>query len=107
MLLDLSKNNQYWIDFQWHGSGRVRFGTFHNGARVIMHEFYYNNRNVLPMNQTISLPCCTAVYAYTQAELDGNAYWSQLSVTALNNTQTYVREFSQAVWTETDIDLNN
>ena len=113
MLLDLSKNNQYWIDFQWHGSGRVRFGTFHDGARVVMHEFYYNNRNTLPMNQTISLPCCTAVYAYTQAELDastgvqaGNNFnWNALGVTALNNTSTYVREFSQAVWTETDIDL--
>lgn len=105
MLLDLAKNNQYWIDFQWHGSGRVRFGTFHDGARVVMHEFYYNNRNTLPMNQTISLPCCTAVYAYTQAEIDANANWSQLSVTALNNTSTYVRGFSQAVWSETDIDL--
>lgn len=105
MLLDLAKNNQYWIDFQWHGSGRVRFGTFHDGARVVMHEFYYNNRYTLPMNQTISLPTCTAVYAYTQAEIDANPYWSQLSVTALNNTQTYIREFSQAVWTETDIDL--
>ena len=105
MLLDLSKNNQYWIDFQWHGSGRVRFGTFHDGARVVMHEFYYNNRNTLPMNQTISLPTCASVYAYTQAEIDANPYWSQLSVTALNNTQTYIRQFSQAVWSETDIDL--
>ena len=64
MLLDLAKNNQYWIDHQWHGAGRVRFGTFHNGERVVMHEYYHDNRNVLPMNQTISLPCCTAAYGY-------------------------------------------
>lgn len=107
MLLDLSKNNQYWIDHQWHGAGRVRFGTFHNGERVVMHEYYHDNRNVLPMNQTISLPCCTAVYGYQQAELNANPYWSALTPipTAINNTEVFVREFSQAVWTETDINI--
>ena len=107
MELDLGKNNQYWMDFQWHGSGRVRFGTFHNGERVVMHEYYHNNRNLLPMNQTISLPTCTAVYGYTQSELDANAYWSQLSPipTAIDNAETFVRVFSQAVWSEIDIDL--
>ena len=106
MLLDLSKNNQYWIDMQWHGSGRVRFGTYHNGARVTMHEYYHNNRYVLPMNQTVSLPCCTAVYGYTQAEIDANAYWNAIGgITAIDDNEIYVREFSQAVWTETDINL--
>jgi hypothetical protein len=106
MLLNLANNNQYWIDMQWHGSGRVRFGTYHNGARVTMHEYYHNNRYTLPMNQTISLPCCTAVYGYTQAEIDANAYWSAIGgITAIDDNEIYVREFSQAVWTETDIDL--
>ena len=107
MLLDLAKNNQYWIDHQWHGAGRVRFGTFHNGERVVIHEYYHDNRNVLPMNQTISLPCCTAVYGYQQSELDGNPVWSILpnAVLAISNNDVYVREFSQAVWTETDIDI--
>ena len=106
MLLNLANNNQYWIDMQWHGSGRVRFGTYHNGARVTMHEYYHNNRYTLPMNQTISLPCCTAVYGYTQAEIDANAYWSAIGgITAIDDNEIYIREFSQAVWTETDIDL--
>ena len=107
MLLDLAKNNQYWIDHQWHGAGRVRFGTFHNGERVVIHEYYHDNRNVLPMNQTISLPCCTAVYGYQQSELDGNPVWSILpnAVLAISNNDVYVREFSQAVWTETDINI--
>ena len=107
MLLDLAKNNQYWIDHQWHGAGRVRFGTFHNGERVVIHEYYHDNRNVLPMNQTISLPCCSAVYGYQQSELDANPVWSALTPTptAISNNDVYVREFSQAVWTETDINL--
>ena len=107
MLLDLAKNNQYWIDHQWHGAGRVRFGTFHNGERVVIHEYYHDNRNVLPMNQTISLPCCSAVYGYQQSELDANPVWSALTPTptAISNNDVYIREFSQAVWTETDIDI--
>ena len=107
MLLDLAKNNQYWIDHQWHGAGRVRFGTFHNGERVVIHEYYHDNRNVLPMNQTISLPCCSAVYGYQQSELDASPVWSALTPTptAISNNDVYIREFSQAVWTETDIDI--
>lgn len=106
MLLDLSKNNQYWIDAQWHGAGRVRFGLFHNGRRVVIHEYYHNNRYDLPMNQTISLPVCTATYAYTQGEIDANSYWSQLSLSgASNGVEVKTRVFSQAMWTETDLNL--
>ena len=106
ILLDLSKNNQYWIDAQWHGAGRVRFGLFHNGRRVVIHEYYHNNRYDLPMSQTISLPVCTATYAYTQAEIDANPYWSQLSLSgASNSVEIKTRIFSQAMWTETDINL--
>ena len=38
--LDLSKANIFWIDFQFLGAGRVRFGVIdHTGARVTCHEF--------------------------------------------------------------------
>lgn len=115
MILDLTKNNQYWIDCQWHGAGRVRFGVFHNGQRVVVHEYYHNNRYDLPMNQTISLPVCTATYAYTQSEIDasdgtqaGNNFnWNALAgaVGKSANIDVQTRVFSQAMWTETDINL--
>ena len=35
--LDLSKDNIWWIDVQWHGSGRVRFGTYLDGQRIVCH----------------------------------------------------------------------
>lgn len=113
MTLDLGKDNQYWIDLQWHGAGRVRFGTFHNGARVVIHEYYHDNRYTLPMNQTISLPCCTAVYGYPQSEIDAsngtqvenNFNWSATSAVGISATETFIREFSQAMWTETDVNL--
>jgi len=109
MKLNLSKNNQYWIDLQWHGAGRARFGTFHNGRRVVIHEYYHNNRYDLPMNQTASLPTCTAMYAYTQPEIDSN--WPVAShpyaVAKTNGVDITTRVFSQAMWTETDIDLQS
>jgi hypothetical protein len=60
------------------------------------------------MNQTISLPCCTAVYAYSAADLAANPYWSQLSLSPKTASTTIpARVFSQAVWTETDINLQS
>lgn len=108
MELDLGKDNIYWIDIQWHGAGRVRFGTFHNGQRVVMHEYYHGNNYDVPMNQAVSLPVCTAVYGYQQSEIDANPYWSNVATGSIAKAvggDVYVREFSQAVWSEVDIDL--
>lgn len=107
MQLNLAKNNQYWIDLQWHGAGRARFGTFHNGRRVVMHEYYHNNRYDLPMNQTASLPVCTATYAYSTAELSAssNLFFGLGLSGASTSTQVQTRVFSQAMWSEVDIDL--
>ena len=108
MKLNLAKNNQYWVDLQWHGAGRARFGTYHNGRRVVIHEYYHNNRNDLPMNQTASLPVCTANYAYTTAELDAHSSFSSLNLTgASTDVEIKSRVFSQAMWSEVDIDLQS
>lgn len=109
MKLNLAKNNQYWIDLQWHGAGRARFGTYHNGRRVVMHEYYHNNRNDLPMNQTASLPVCTANYAYTTAELSAssNIFFGLGLSGAATDVEIKTRVFSQAMWSEVDIDLQS
>lgn len=45
-LLDVSKANLYWMDFQWLGVGKVRMGTFSpGGKRVTMHTFQNPNAN--------------------------------------------------------------
>ena len=41
--LDVTKSNIYWIDLQWLGVGRVRFGVVINGERIICHEYYHAN----------------------------------------------------------------
>ena len=86
--LDLSQANLWWIDIQWHGAGRVRFGTYIDGQRVVCHSYYQGNRYALAMSQSASLPVCYA-----------NA------TTAASGTNLYIESWSAAVWTESDIDL--
>ena len=88
-MLDLSKDNIYWIDIQWHGAGRVRFGTYIDGARVTMHSYYHGNNYESAMSQTASLPVCFSAKAVTGPSED-----------------LFIETWSASVWTETDIDLN-
>jgi len=58
MTLDVTKDNLYWIDVQWLGAGRTRFGVFYNGQRIVCHEYYHGNNYVPPVTGTGSLPIC-------------------------------------------------
>lgn len=56
--LDVTKANMYWIDLQWHGAGRVRFGVYEpEGARIAIHSFKFaNTSDYYPYMRTASLP---------------------------------------------------
>lgn len=56
--LDLTKANMFWIDLQWHGAGRVRFGTYESdGQRIPLHVFgFASNTENYPYMKTASLP---------------------------------------------------
>lgn len=41
--LNVSKTQLLYIDFQWLGVGRVRFGFVHDGQVIIAHEEYHSN----------------------------------------------------------------
>jgi len=56
--LDLQSDNIYWIDIQWLGAGRIRFGTYNRGARITMHEHYWDENAGYPHTATASLPIC-------------------------------------------------
>lgn len=62
LTLDVSKDNIYWIDLQWLGAGRVRFGVMINGVRITCHSD--NNANNLPFSymSTASLPIQVSQY---------------------------------------------
>jgi hypothetical protein len=56
--IDLSKGNIFWIDFQWLGTGRVRYGVFEpGGSRITLHEIENTSLNVdVPYMRTATLP---------------------------------------------------
>jgi len=87
-VLDLENANIWWIDIQWHGSGRVRFGTYVDGQRVVCHSYYHGNNYQYAMSQTASLNVC----------------WSIKSTAATNST-LFMETWSASVWTESNIDL--
>jgi len=89
-VLDLTKANIWWIDIQWHGAGRVRFGTYVDGQRVVCHSYYQGNRFDQAMSQTASLPVCFANKA-----------------TAGTGSNLFIETWSAAVWTETTLDVRS
>jgi hypothetical protein len=54
--LDLSKQQILFVDFQWLGSGRVRFGFVINGEIVFCHFFNHANIITTLYSQTANLP---------------------------------------------------
>ena len=88
-ILQLQNDNVWWIDVQWHGAGRVRFGSFIDGQRVILHSYFHANNFEYAMSQTASLPTC-------------------FSIGAVNgpNTNLFIEAWSASLWTETQMDLN-
>lgn len=91
--LSLTNVNVYWIDYQWLGAGRVRFGVFApDGSRVTCHTFQNAGQNPLPYMRTGTLPVafenvntgatgssselrhvCAAVY--TEGDFADYAFW--------------------------------
>lgn len=55
-VLDVTKVNIYWIDYQWLGGGRARFGVIDElGNRIVCHTMTNANNNLYPYMQTGSL----------------------------------------------------
>ena len=125
--LDLSKDNIYWIDVQWHGAGRIRFGTYNNGQRLVIHEYYHSNRYSEPMSATASLPVCQSIYYYSDSEMQNHAVYGdgsgtegnfaglpgdlvRIGLTASRTADAnfvYTRSWSGSVWTESDLNLQS
>jgi hypothetical protein len=89
MIIDVTKDNLYWLDVQWLGAGRARFGVYHNGQRVTCHEYYHDNRFPQSISATASLPIC----------------FSQRNFGTTGSTSE-MRVFCSAVWTESPIETS-
>lgn len=90
MNLDLTLDNIYWIDIQWLGGGRVRFGTYFKGERIVMHEYYGGNTSIYPLSQTASLPTC----------------FSQINTAGTASPST-MKSWCQVVTTESEVDIQD
>ncbi len=56
-VLDVSKFNLYWVSYQWHGVGVVKFGVYNrNGEKILLHTFKNPNTNIVPYIRRGSLP---------------------------------------------------
>lgn len=86
MVIDVTNDNLYWIDVQWLGAGRARFGVYNNGQRVTCHEYNHNNRFPRSVTGTGSLPIC-----FSQRNFGTTGSSSEMRV------------FCAAVWTESNI----
>lgn len=61
--IDLTKDNIYWIDVQWLGAGRTRFGCYNEkGERLVMHEVRNANQSDRSITTTAALPVCYVQY---------------------------------------------
>lgn len=57
LTLDITKVQVWWIDYQWLGAGRVRFGIIEpSGARLLLHDVQHANGGTLPYMRTGTLP---------------------------------------------------
>lgn len=55
--IDITKINVFWLDYQWLGAGRVRFGVFApDGSRITCHRFENAGAFTVPYMRTGTLP---------------------------------------------------
>lgn len=101
MTLDITKINLWWIDYQWLGSGRVRFGVFDkSGARIVCHVFENAGQWTVPYMRTGTLPLATeninfgstgstsqlresCLAIYTEGKISDYTFWRSSDVNAV------------------------
>lgn len=55
--INFDKINLYWLDYQWLGAGKVRFGIINpKGERITLHSIENSNNLIRPYAKTGSLP---------------------------------------------------
>lgn len=61
LTLDTSKENIYWIDFEWLGVGPARFGIWYRNQAITCHIFENENSLTVPYMTTANLPIRTEI----------------------------------------------
>jgi len=75
-ILDVSKSQVYWIEFQWLGTGIVKFGIYNNeGFKLAVHRFEHANFLTVPYSRTATLPI-----RYEQENLGTSGSTSEMKI---------------------------
>jgi len=101
--LDVSKINTYWIDFQFMGGGRTRWGVFFEGQRIVCHEMYHHNgisigtQNNNPIGNP-NRPVCWAQanYGTTGSSSEFYAYGAGVFIEAVTDPLRASQQISKA-----------
>lgn len=54
--IDFATSQLWYIDFQWQGTGRVRWGVYNNGRPIVCHSENFNNLSTVPYTAMPNLP---------------------------------------------------
>lgn len=100
VLLDVSKQQIFLIDFQWLGSGRVRLGLDIDGVVYYVHEFLHANILDVPYSQTGTLPVRAEIRNTTAISSASNLRLTCTSV--ISEGQTSLLTYSHSVNTGVD-----
>lgn len=90
MTLDVTKSNLYWIDYQHLGGGRIRWGVYYQGERLVCHEMYMENKASHNAVSNPNRPICWALKC-----LDGTQYTGN----------KFMYAYGAAVYTESEADI--
>jgi len=90
MTLDVTKSNLYWIDYQHLGGGRIRWGVYYLGERVVCHEMYMENKASHNAISNPNRPICWSMKC-----LDGLAYTGN----------QFMYAYGASVYTESTADI--
>lgn len=74
MTLDVTKSNLYWIDYQHLGGGRIRWGVYYEGERVVCHEMYLENKANHNAVSNPNRPICWALKCIDGAGYTGDQW---------------------------------
>lgn len=109
MKLAINKINAYWIDYQFLGGGRTRWGVFFNGQRIVVHELFHGNGEAGTMTQNSNpidnpnRPVCwaTANYGTSGTPTVLHAHGASVFIEAATDPLKAAQQISVDVQTKT------
>lgn len=96
--LDVTRDIIYWIDYQWLGAGRVRYGVVVAGEKIVCHEQYHSNILTRPYMRSGDLP--VRVWSENQTATTSTSelrYWGIVVKTATSELDPITHRISRTI----------